>query len=124
MKTPTKFVNPLTSAQRDQLGEIMKSSAPQRKRMRAHAILLRERRYSIDQIADIYQVDRDRVSQWLDWWEGDPFDGLYDDPRSGRPPKLTEHEQKQTVKNAPPEPRAPKHRPKGIADAFGEKISP
>jgi TnpA family transposase len=31
MKTPTKFVTPLTSAQRKQLGEIMKSSAPQRK---------------------------------------------------------------------------------------------
>jgi len=26
-------------------------------------------RYAIDQIADIYQVDRDRVSQWVDWWE-------------------------------------------------------
>jgi hypothetical protein len=63
MKTPTKFVKPLTSEQREQLGAIMKSCAPQRKRMRAHAILLSERRYSIDQIADIYQVDRDRVSQ-------------------------------------------------------------
>src|SRR2546427_6491514 len=106
MKTPTKFVNPLTSAQRDQLGEIMKSSAPQRKRMRAHAILLSERRYSIDQIADIYQVDRDRVSQWLDWWEGDQFDGLDYYPRSGRPPKLTENEQKQTGTNALPKPPA------------------
>ena len=63
MKTPTKFVKPLTSKQREQLREIMTSAAPQRKRMRAHAVLLSERRYSIDQIADIYQVDRDRVSQ-------------------------------------------------------------
>src|SRR5215470_13348245 len=37
MKTPTKFVKPLTSEQREQLKEIMKSSEPQRKRMRAHA---------------------------------------------------------------------------------------
>lgn len=85
MKTPTKFVKPLTSEQREQLTEIMKSTAPQRKRMRAHAVLLSERRYSIDQIADIYQADRDRVSQWLDWWEADEFDGLDDDPRGGRP---------------------------------------
>ena len=66
MKTPTKFVKPLTTAQRDQLQAIMKSTAPQRTRMRAHAVLLSERRYSLDQIADIYQMDRDRVSQWLE----------------------------------------------------------
>ncbi len=101
----------------------MKSSAPQRKRMRAHAILLSERRYSIDQIADIYQVDRDRVSQWLDWWEEYQFDGLDDDPRSGRPPKLTEHEQKQAVKIALQEPRALKHGLKCIADTLGTIIS-
>ena len=66
MKTPTKFVKPLTTAQREQLQAILKSSAPQRTRMRAHAVLLSARRYSLDQIADIYQVDRDRVSQWLE----------------------------------------------------------
>jgi transposase len=92
-----KFVKPLTSEQREQLKEIMKSSAPERKRMRAHAVLLSERRYSINQIADIYQVDRDRVSQWLDWWEEFRFDGLDDDPRSGRPPKLNEEEQKRAI---------------------------
>jgi transposase len=123
MKTPTKFVKPTTSEQREQLGEIMKSSAPQRKRMRAHAILLSDRRYSIDQIADIYQVDRDRVSQWLEWWEEDQVDGLDDDPRSGRPPKLTAQEQKQAVKIALKEPRALKQGLKCIADVIGKIIS-
>jgi len=123
MKTPTKFVKPLTSEQREQLGEIMKSSAPQRTRMRAHAILLSDRRYSIDQIADIYQVDRDRVSQWLDWWEEYQWEGLEDDPRSGRPPKLTDHEQKQAVALALKEPRSLKQGLKGIADAIGKLIS-
>src|SRR2546427_10864511 len=108
MKTPTKFVNPLTSAQRDQLGEIMKSSAPQRKRMRAHAILLSERRYSIAPIADIYQVDRDRVSQWLDWWGGDQVGGPGGEPRKGGAPQLTGNGQKENAKNAPPEHRGVK----------------
>jgi len=94
MKRPTKFVKSLTTEQRQQLKEIMQSSAPPRKRMRAHAILLSERRYSIAQIADIYQVARERVSLWLAWWEHGQFDGLEDEPRSGRPPKLTEQEQK------------------------------
>ena len=69
MNTPTTFVQPLTAAQREQLKEGMKSQAPQRTRMRAHAVLLSERRYAIDQIADISQVDRERLSEWWDWWE-------------------------------------------------------
>jgi transposase len=92
MKTPTKFVKPLTDLQREQLLDIMKSDAPQRKRMRAHAILLSDRRYAIDAIADIYQVTRDTVSTWLDEWEKNRLEGLDDDPRSGRPPKLTDEE--------------------------------
>ncbi|MDQ3322026.1 MAG: helix-turn-helix domain-containing protein [Acidobacteriota bacterium] len=43
----------------------MKSNAPQSKRKRAHAILFSCRGYSIDQIASIYEVDRDRVSCWF-----------------------------------------------------------
>jgi hypothetical protein len=60
----------------------MKSQAPRRKSARAHAILLSERRYSIDQIADIYRVDLEHVSQWLDWRERFKFDWLDDAPRS------------------------------------------
>jgi len=123
MKTPTKFVKSLTSDQREQLKEIMKSSAPQRKRMRAHAILLSERRYSIDHIADIYQVDRDRVSQWLDWWEEYHFDGLDDDPRGGRPPKLNEQEQKQAIDLVRQEPRSLKQGLKSKASELGKIIS-
>lgn len=123
MKTPTKFVKKLTSEQRQQLTEIMKSSAPQRKRMRAHAILLSERRYSINQIADIYQTDRDRVSQWLDWWEQYQFEGLDDDPRSGRPPTLDPQEKKEAIEIVRQEPRSIKQGLKSIADEIGKVIS-
>jgi transposase len=123
MKRPTKFARPLTDEQREQLQEIMKSSAPQRKRMRAHAILLSERGYAIDQMADIYQVDRDRVSQWRDWWEEYQVEGLDDDPRSGRPPKLNGKEQKQAIKIALQEPRSLKQGLKRIADQIGQAIS-
>src|SRR5882724_6655074 len=75
MKRPTKFVKPLTTEQREQLSALMKSAAPQRTRMRAHAGLLRERRDSLEQMADIYQVERERVSQWLEWGEAEPFRG-------------------------------------------------
>jgi transposase len=123
MKTPTKFVQPLTEAQREQLKEVMKSPSPQRTRMRAHAVLLSERRYSIDHIADIYQVDRDRVSEWLDWWEESQFEGLDDDPRSGRPPKLTEKEQKRAIKLTLKEPRSLRQGLTAIASTVGKLIS-
>ena len=123
MKTPTKFVKPLTTAQREQLSELMKSAAPQRTRMRAHAVLLSERRYSLEQIADIYQVDRDRVSQWLEWWEAEQVAGLDDEPRSGRPPKLTEAERQDALKIALQEPRTIKTGLKRIADEFGKLLS-
>ena len=123
MKTPTKFVKPLTTAQREQLSELMKSAAPQRTRMRAHAVLLSERRYSLEQIADIYQVDRDRVSQWLEWWEVEQGAGLDDEPRSGRPPKLTESERQEALNIALQEPRTIKRGLKRIADELGKLIS-
>jgi transposase len=91
--------------------------------MRAHAILLSERRYSIDQIADIYQVDRDRVSEWVDWWEAFKFEGLDDAPRSGRPPKLTEKEQKHAVKLTLKEPRSLRQGLTAIASTVGKIIS-
>jgi transposase len=123
MKTPTKFVKPLTTEQRAQLSALMKSAAPQRTRMRAHAVLLSERRYSLEQIADIYQVDRDRVSQWLEWWEAEQVAGLDDGPRSGRPPKLTESERQEALTIALQEPRTLKTGLKRIADAIGKLIS-
>ena len=97
MRTPTKFAQDLTDEQKEELKAIMKSTAPQPKRMRANVILLSARSFSIDQIAAIYEVDRDRVSQWLEWWSESQFDGLADDQRSGRPPKLTASEQEQVL---------------------------
>jgi transposase len=123
MKTPTKFVKPLTKHEREQLEAIMKSPAPQRKRMRAHTILLSERRYAIDHIADIYQVDRDRVSTWLDWWEERHLDGLDDAPRSGRPPKLTKQEQKQAIALTRKDPRSLRRGLSEVATKIGKTIS-
>ena len=123
MKTPTKFVKPLTAAQREQLQAIMKSAAPQRTRMRAHAVLLSERRYSLDQIADIYQVDRDRVGQWREWWDAEQVAGLDDEPRSGRPPKLTGAERHDALKITLQEPRSLKTGLKRIADEVGKLLS-
>jgi len=99
MRTPTKFVQPLTEAQRLRLKEVHKTDPSARTRMRAHAILLSARGYSLDRIADIYEQDRDRVSLWLDWWGQYEFEGLDDDPRSGRPAILGDEELKKSLRD-------------------------
>lgn len=123
MKTPTKFVKPLTEEQRKQLKAIMKSQCSERKRMRAHAVLLSERRYSINHIADIYQVDRDRVSEWLNWWNEYGFAGLDDDDRSGRPALLKEDERQRAVELVKQEPRSIKQGLQKLVAETGKVIS-
>ena len=59
MRTPTKFVEKLSDEQQSRLQAVIMSDAPLRTRMRAHAVLLSARRFSIDRIADIYEADRD-----------------------------------------------------------------
>jgi len=83
-----KFVTPLTETEKKQLNELFNQHPSPRVRKRAHCILLSDRRFSIDEIARIYQVDRDTISRWLDRWKNDGSEGLTDKPRSGRPPEL------------------------------------
>jgi hypothetical protein len=97
MKTPTKFIKPLTPKQREELCDLMKT-ANEPVRKRAHAVLLNSRGYSVDEIADIYEADRDSVSNWLDRWENDGANGLPDKEGRGRKPILNEKEQKQAIK--------------------------
>lgn len=121
MRTPTKFVQELTNEQQSRLKALMKSNAPQRERMRAHCILLSHRRFSIDQIAAVYEVDRDRVSQWLEWWREFEFDGLADDERAGRPAKLSNEEQAQAIEIVQEEPRSVRQAVSEIARRLKKK---
>jgi len=68
MRTATKFVAPLTDEERLRLKEIHKIDPNWRTRMRAQAILLSEKGFALNQLATIFEIDRDSVSQWLDWW--------------------------------------------------------
>ena len=107
MKIPTKFVIEVSEEQREELRGLMKTSNEQI-RKRAHAVLLSSRGYSVDRIADIYEVDRDTVSHWLDRWEDDGTTGLHDQEGRGRKPTLNEKEQKQAIKIVEQDPRSSK----------------
>jgi transposase len=122
MKTPTKFVNQLSEKQRQDLYQLMKT-ATEPVRRRAHAILLSARGYSVDQSADIYEVDRDTVSIWLNNWEDQGGAGLQDQAGCGRKPILDEQEQRAAIKIVEQDPRSSKHALSKIEAKTGKKIS-
>lgn len=123
MKIPTRFIDSLTETQRKELKEVCRTHSNVRARTRAHALLLSERKYSIDQIADIFEVDRDTVAAWLDRWEAAQFDSLDDGDRSGRPPLLNEKEQEKAVKIVEQDPRSTQRALAVIAEKIGKKLN-
>ena len=79
-----KFVSPLTDDQQVALTHLYQTGNCHRQRQRAHAVLLSAQGYSIVQLAELFVVDRDTVSRWLDAWQQTGLDGLADAPKSGR----------------------------------------
>ena len=90
-----KFVKPLTETELETLQAMHRFHPSRRARMRAHCIVLSHQRYQLDDIAQVYQASRRRVSNWIDRWHDLGLVGLYDQPRSGRPPIYSEQEQQQ-----------------------------
>ena len=88
-----KYVTPLSDAEITTLQQMHAHHPSRRARMRAHSLLLSHERYTIPHIARLYQVDQRRVSAWIDRWQTWGLVGLYDRPRSGRPPIFTAEEQ-------------------------------
>lgn len=90
MNRPNRFVSELTDDEISTLNEMLKNHDSYRVRRRAHAVLLSSEKFGLDDIAAVCKADRDTVSSWLKAWETQGIRGLYDLPRSGAPPKLTE----------------------------------
>lgn len=83
-----RYITGLTEKDKQQLIEGFRNGTSHRYRIRCQSILLSAEGYRIDQLATMFQVDRDTVSRWFDKWEAEGLAGLQDQPRSGRPAKL------------------------------------
>ncbi len=118
-----KFVSTLSAAQIAQLKDLSRAGATARVRFRAHSILLSQRGYTINQIADIYEVHRDTVSGWIAAWEQDGVASLHDQPRSGRPPKLTAAEQEIALRLLKETPRSIKTVLAKLHQETGKQVS-
>ena len=87
-----KAVNPLTDHEKITLKEVIANHPKNRVRIRAHAIILSDKGYSILALTDILDAKFETISSWIDHWEACGMLGLYDAVRIGRKPIYTEAE--------------------------------
>ncbi|ABC27506.1 Transposase and inactivated derivatives [Hahella chejuensis KCTC 2396] len=93
-----KYVNHLKPAEIKTLTDGFRYSPSSRFRIRCHAILLSNKGYKIDKIADIIDFHRNTISIWIEQWESMGICGLISDASPGRPPIYTEQEQEKVCK--------------------------
>jgi transposase len=112
-----RYVQPLTDEQRALLEKTMKEDTVFRARSRAHSLLLSAAGTPIKAIAAAYQVHRVTVAAWIKKWEQQGAQSLHDQPRSGRPSKLTPEEQALAQQYIKAEPRSLK----AVVERFAHK---
>lgn len=100
-----RFVSHLNAESEATLKHLMKTHAVHQVRQRAHAILLSAKGYKINQLADIFDVDRDAIAEWIKRWEHEGPPGLENKPRPGRPPLLSNEDEDRLLKAVGLEPR-------------------
>lgn len=83
-----RYISTLSDTDRSALEAVYRSGAAHSERQRAQAILLSARGFTIDQLAELFEADRDTIRRWLDRWEALGLPGLKDAPKKGRPRKL------------------------------------
>lgn len=82
-----RHVRPLRKSEWQEL-ERMSQQEIGRVALRAQMVLLSARGYTVPGIAEVQQTTDVTVYKWLDRFDGEGPAGLYDRPRSGRPPKV------------------------------------
>lgn len=87
-----KFATPFDNAMKQMLQDMWQQHPISCCRKRAHAILLSAKGFKIPQISQMLEIERRAISRWIDHWEAYGVLGLYDKPRSGRPPIFTPSE--------------------------------
>ena len=80
-------VNKLTEEEKITLEQMKKNHPGNFPRMRAHAILLSNIGFEVQELAKIFNACRQTIATWLRAWEKKGICGLLDKHRSGRPRK-------------------------------------
>jgi transposase len=112
-----KCTKGLSEAERQTLLDASRYAPWPRFRQRAHAVYLSGKGYKLGQLADIFEVDRDTVSGWLDAWGQCGLMGLRDQEHPGRPRKGTAEERDRLCEAAQETP----HQIRGLPAQFQER---
>ena len=83
-----------TEADKMALRTFLSSRQSPRVHHRAQAILWSMEGKSRTELALLFSVKPDTISEWYKRWNADDLTMLYDEQRPGRPPSLTESEKK------------------------------
>ncbi len=118
-----KQIEPLTEAEIDTLRAAWKAGPTARVRQRAQAVYLNHRGYRRLALAELFEVDADTITDWLNSWERQGLRGLYDGTRSGRPLCYTAAEQAQFCRWVEDEPRQRKQAQAQLAEVTGRHAS-
>ncbi len=76
--------------QRTCLHQLLRQSRCPRTRLRAQMVLLSSQGYLVEEIAQITHHSDDTVRRWLHRFQSHGCAGLHEEPRSGRPPTITQ----------------------------------
>lgn len=83
-----RFVAALSEKERLGLARLHRRGRSHRVRQRAHTVLLSAKGYTLDEIADALEIDRDAASRTLGRWQRGGLKALEEAPRPGRMPKV------------------------------------
>jgi len=117
------YVDPLCESEIVTLESMHKNHPSPATRIRAHAMILSNRGYSIQEIAEVYTVCRQTVSSWLSSWEEEGLIGLIDKPRSGRPRVLSEVQEQAAIEAIKKQPRKLKQLASELSERFGIRVT-
>lgn len=79
--------------------------------------------YKLKELSEIFDVCRQTASTWLHAWEDNGICGLLDDPRSGRPCKLSTQQELEAVELVKQSPRSLKTVLHQVFEKFGLTLS-
>jgi transposase len=122
-RTASVFASIGDQIQRDQLTKLWKEDPRHYTRMRAHAIILSDAGFEIEQLVQIFAVKRDTARAWISRFQERGIDGLIDEDRPGGPTKLNDEEQQILRDLLNKHPSRPAKVLKRLAELTGKSIS-
>ena len=84
------FVRPLTRAERNRLGELLRDPPNTKVFLRAKAVDLSSQGWKVPEIAEIVERDRSVVARWLNRFQHEGIEALWPKKSPGRPPQVTD----------------------------------